>query len=227
MTDFIEINGFQHLRYHPQQYTLSEMKSRSASFKEEMKERKSIRHFSEEKIPFEIISHLIETAASAPSGANKQPWTFVVVENPAIKKEIRKAAEAEEKLSYEGRMSEAWIQDLLPLGTDAHKPFLEEAPYLIVVFKRVFEYDETGNKKNNYYVNESVGIACGFLISAIHHAGLVTLTHTPSPMNFLQKILKRPDNERAFLLLPVGLPADKVYVPNIQKKPLEEVMVVQ
>ena len=147
-----------------------------------------------------------------------------MVKNAEIKKKIRNAAEKEERKSYQGRMSKEWLDDLKHLGTDSNKPFLEKAPYLIVVFKRPFEYDGNGKKRQNYYVNESVGLACGFLISAIHHAGLVTLTHTPSPMRFLEKILKRPDNERAFLLLPVGYEAEKVYVPNIQRKTVDQIM---
>ncbi len=164
-------------------------------------------------------------AASAPSGANKQPWTFCAISNPEVKRQIRIAAEQEEKESYEGRMSPEWLEDLAPLGTDWHKPFLEIAPWLIVVFRKPFDYQSNGSKRQNYYVQESVGIACGFLIAAIHAAGLVTLTHTPSPMNFLQKILDRPDNERPFLLLPVGYPAPDAMVPDIQKKGTDEVLV--
>ena len=160
--------------------------------------------------------------ASAPSGANKQPWTFCLIEDPAVKSEIRKAAEKEEYENYHGRMSDSWLNDLEPFGTDWHKPFLETAPYLVVVFKRAYEELE-GKKFNNYYVNESVGIACGMFIMALHQAGLATLTHTPSPMNFLQKILKRPDNERPYLLLPIGFPADDAEVPVIEKKDREEI----
>lgn len=165
---------------------------------------------------------LIQTASTAPSGAHKQPWTFCAVADPDVKRKIREAAEKEEYASYNNRMSERWLQDLAPLGTDWHKPFLETAPWLIVVFKQV--HGHVGDEKvNHYYVNESVGIACGLLISAIHQVGLVTLTHTPSPMNFLSKILNRPEHERPFLLLPVGYPADEVYVPGLQRKSLEEV----
>ena len=159
----------------------------------------------------------------APSGANKQPWIFCVVKDPKIKYQIRKAAEQEELESYNNRMSEEWIEDLKHLGTDWQKPFIETAPYLIIMFKQVYDLDESGNKKTNYYVQESVGIAAGFLISAIHKAGLATLTHTPSPMNFLQKILNRPVNEKPYLLLPVGYPADECWVPDIKKKPFEEI----
>ena len=148
-----------------------------------------------------------------------------MVSNPEIKSKIRIAAEKEERESYEKRMSERWKKDLEHIGTDANKPFLEEAPYLIIVFKKAYDLDKNGNKFNNYYVNESVGIACGMLITAIHNAGLVTLTHTPSPMNFLSKILKRPSNERPFLLLPIGYPKEPVYVPDLQRKPLDEIAI--
>jgi len=199
------------------------MLTRSGNYFKLLNKRRSIRNFSDKEIPKSVIENIIKSAGTAPSGANKQPWTFCVVENPEIKKKIRIAAEEEEKKSYEERMSEEWLEDLKHLGTDANKEFLEIAPYLIVVFKRPFEYDKNGDKHQNYYVNESVGLACGMLISAIHNAGLVTLTHTPSPMRFLEKILNRPDNERAFLLLPVGYASQKTYVPDIKRKPLNEI----
>jgi nitroreductase len=167
---------------------------------------------------------LIATAATAPSGAHKQPWHFCVVSDSAIKAQIRQAAEREEYENYHGRMSDEWLDDLQPFGTDWHKPFLTEAPHLIVVFKKPYEVDADGQRHKNYYVNESVGIACGLLITAIHNAGLVTVTHTPSPMNFLQRILNRPENERAYLLLPVGRPAAGARVPDIERKGVEEVL---
>ncbi|NMM49169.1 nitroreductase family protein [Marinigracilibium pacificum] len=219
--DVIDLNGYPHLRYFQETLTEEEMIERSRILLEQSESRRSVREYSDKPIPYEVVENILKTASSAPSGANKQPWTFCVIKDPKIKKQIRDAAEKEEKLSYESRMSERWLKDLEPLGTDPNKPFLETAPYLIIVFKRVYEI-ENGEKHNNYYVNESVGLACGMLISAIHNAGLVTLTHTPSPMNFLQKILDRPDNERAFLLLPIGYPADKTYVPKITKKSTEE-----
>ena len=185
--------------------------------------RRSIRDFSDRKFPREILENVIMTASSAPSGANKQPWTFCIVEDQKIKSEIRKAAEKEEYENYHGRMSDSWLDDLAPLGTDWNKPFLETVPYIVVLFKRVFE-EVNGEKRNNYYVNESVGIAAGMFIMALHQAGLSTLTHTPSPMNFLQKILGRPENERAFLLLPVGYPAENAEVPVLTKKSKEEVI---
>ena len=224
MDDYILIEGYKHNRYKQEVFSESEILKKSKDYFEWANKRRSVRQFSDKEIPIEILENIIKTASTAPSGANKQPWTFCVVKSAEIKKEIRLAAEAEERKSYNERMSDVWLEDLKHLGTDANKPFLETAPYLIIVFKRVFEYDAEEKKHQNYYVNESVGLACGFLISAIHNAGLVTLTHTPSPMRFLEKILKRPDNERAFLLLPVGYQAEKVYVPNIKRKPLEEIM---
>ena len=224
MDDYILIEGYKHIRYKQEIFSESEILKKSKDYFEWANKRRSVRHFSDIEVPIEIIENIIKTASTAPSGANKQPWTFCVVKSAEIKKEIRLAAEAEERKSYNERMSDVWLEDLKHLGTDANKPFLETAPYLIIVFKRVFEYDAEGKKHQNYYVNESVGLACGFLISAIHNGGLVTLTHTPSPMRFLEKILKRPDNERAFLLLPVGYQAEKVYVPNIKRKPLEDIM---
>jgi len=222
--DFILVEGFRHIRYAHETYPEGEMLDRSKSYFEWLNRRRSVRHFSEKPVAIEVIENIIKSASTSPSGANKQPWTFCVVENAEIKKKIRIAAEEEERKSYRERMSDAWLEDLKHLGTDSNKPFLETAPYLIVAFKRPFDYDVNGKKHQNYYVNESVGLACGFLISAIHHAGLVTLTHTPSPMRFLEKILKRPDNERAFLLLPVGYEAEKVYVPDIQRKTVDQIM---
>lgn len=222
--DYILVEGYKHIRYKQFSLTEDEMLSKSKNYFKQLNSRRSVRNFSDKQIPKEVINNIIKTASTAPSGANKQPYTFCVIENKELKKKIRIAAEEEEKRSYNGRMSEEWLDDLKHLGTDANKPFLEIAPYLIVVFKRPFEYDKNGNKHQNYYVNESVGLACGILISAIHNAGLVTLTHTPSPMRFLEKILDRPDNERVFLLLPVGYAAEKTYVPDIKRKPLTEIM---
>lgn len=190
-----------------------------------MDQRRSLRQFSDRPVPKEVIEHIIMTASSAPSGAHKQPWTFCVVSDPAVKKAIREAAEEEEYISYNGRMSEEWLKDLEPFDTDWNKPFLEIAPWLIIVFKKAYDLDEEGKKLKNYYVNESVGIASGFLLAAIHQAGLVSLTHTPSPMNFLQKLLNRPDNERPFLLIPVGYPAEDAQVPVLDRKKAEEVIV--
>lgn len=224
--DYILVDGHKHIRYIHETYSKVEMLKRSKEYFEWIDKRRSVRDFSDKPVSIEIIENIIKSASTAPSGAHKQPWTFCVVENPEIKKKIRLAAEEEERKSYAERMSDEWLDDLKHLGTDANKPFLETAPYLIIVFKRPYELDEKGQKHQNYYVNESVGLACGFLIAAIHNAGLVTLTHTPSPMRFLEQILERPSNERAFLLLPVGYEAEKVYVPDIKRKQLDEVMKV-
>ena len=202
-----------------------EMLRRSREFYQLMDRRRTVRDFSDKPVPLEIIEQIILAASSAPSGANKQPWTFCVVSAPELKRRIREAAEKEEYENYHSRMSEEWLADLEPFGTDWHKPFLETAPYLIVVFKKAYDLAD-GVKKKNYYVNESVGLATGFLLAAIHNAGLASLTHTPSPMNFLQEILGRPENERPFLLIPVGYPAENARVPDINRKELGDVMVV-
>ena len=221
----IEISGHKHVIYTGDQYPTQELIPRSQAYYEWLDKRRSVREFTDQQVPKEVIDNIILSAGTAPSGAHKQPWTFCAISNPKLKSEIRAAAEAEEKESYEHRMSERWKEDLKPMGTDMYKPFLEIAPWLIIVFKKVYELDEEGKKHNNYYVNESVGIACGMLISAIHNAGLVTLTHTPSPMNFLAKILDRPTNERAYLLLPVGFSKVPAYVPDIERKELDDVAV--
>ena len=195
----------------------------SEKYYQEINKRRSIRDFSDKEVPKEVIENIIKAAGSAPSGAHKQPWTFCVISNTKLKSEIRKLAEKEEYENYHGRMSDSWKEDLEHLGTDHIKEFLEVAPYLIVVFKKVYDLDEEGGKLQNYYVNESVGIAVGFLITAIHQAGLVTLTHTPSPMKFLQTALRRPKNEKAFLLLPVGYPAKDCKVPDLKRKNLDEI----
>ena len=210
--------------YTRETFSADDMLLRAQQFYTFMNTRRTVRDFSDKPIPEAVIETILLTASTAPSGAHKQPWTFCVIKDPAIKKAIRIAAEEEEKESYENRMSDEWLKDLAPLGTDYHKPFLEIAPYLIVMFKRVYEMEEQ-HKHQNYYVTESCGIACGMLLSAIHHAGLVALTHTPSPMNFLTKILNRPDNERPFLLIPVGYPADPCYVPDIQRKGIQDICV--
>jgi len=221
----ITLNGFQHNLYKPSTYKEVEMLQRSKDFYQWIDARRSVRDISSKPIAKELIENIIKSACTAPSGAHKQPWTFCVVSNKALKSRIRIAAELEEKESYDSRMSDRWKADLAPLGTDMNKPFLEDAPYLIIVFKKVYELDKEGKKHNNYYVNESVGIACGMLISAIHNAGLVTLTHTPSPMNFLSEVLNRPAYERPFLVLPVGFAKEPAYVPNINRKPLSETAV--
>lgn len=206
-------------------YEQAETLDRSRRFYQFMNKRRTIREFSDRSFPPEIIENIIMTAAAAPSGAHKQPWTFCVVTDPVIKRQIRLAAEEEEYTNYHGRMSDEWLKDLEPFATDWRKPFLEIAPYLIVVFKKAYDLAPDGRRLKNYYVNESVGIAAGFLLTAIHNAGLVALTHTPSPMNFLQKILKRPENERAFLLIPVGYPADEAQIPELTRKNKKDVIV--
>jgi nitroreductase len=209
--------------YKTTEFTLEELIEKSKIYYEKINKRRSVRDFSDKEVPKEVIENIIKTAGSAPSGANKQPWTFCVISNATLKSEIRKLAEKEEYENYHGRMSDSWKEDLEHLGTDHIKEFLEVAPYLIVVFKKVYDLDEEGGKLQNYYVNESVGIAVGFLITAIHQAGLVTFTHTPSPMKFLQTSLRRPKNEKAFLLLPVGYPAKDCKVPDLKRKNLDEI----
>ena len=190
-----------------------------------MEERRSCRDFSNEPVTKEIINNIIKTASTAPSGAHKQPWTFCAISNSALKTKIREAAEKEEYESYNNRMPQEWLDDLAPLGTDWRKEFIETAPWIIIVFKQSYGLDKEGNKKRHYYVNESVGLAGGFLLAAIHEAGLVALTHTPSPMDFLTELLARPKNEKPILLIPVGYPADNCMVPDIKRKPLDEVAV--
>jgi len=221
--DYININGFKHIEIHSDNFSQNEMIQKSESFYKWLNKRRSVRNFSYKSVSKEVIENIIKSASTAPSGAHKQPWSFCAISNQKLKSEIRKEAEIEEKESYENRMSERWKKDLEPLGTNMNKPFLEIAPWLIAVFKKVNEFDENGQKHNNYYVNESVGIACRMLITAIHNAGLVTLTHTPSPMKFLAKILNRPSNERAFLLLPIGYPKIPIYVPDLKRKNLDKV----
>jgi nitroreductase len=203
---------------------------RSRRFLARMRTRRSVRHFTAAPVPFELIANAVAAAGSAPSGANQQPWTFVVVSSPAVKRRIREAAEAEEKRSYEQRMSAEWLAALAPLGTDWRKPHLEDAPYLIVVFRQAYGLHTdpaTGavTKVRHYYSEESVGIAVGVLLCSLHDAGLATLTHTPSPMAFLNDILGRPANERPFVVIPVGLPAPDAAVPAITRKPLDEILV--
>jgi iodotyrosine deiodinase len=205
----------------------SEQFERAHAMLEMMASRRTVRHFSPTPVPFELIEAAVATAATAPSGANMQPWRFVVVRDLEVKRRIREAAEREERASYEGRMPEKWLRRLAPLGTDWHKPFLEVAPYLIVVFKIDFVLDpDTGEREPTYYAVESVGIAVGLLLASLHNAGLATLTHTPSPMRFLSEILGRPRNEKPFVLIPVGYPAEGAEVPDIGRKPLSEVLEV-
>ena len=204
-------------------YSEAEMLSRARQFADDLHRRRSIREFSRRPVPGEIIEHCIRAAASAPSGANRQPWHFVVVGDSKVKQRIREAAEEEERAFYDVRATESWLEDLAPLGTNADKPFLTDAPWLIVVFAERFEEDADGNKHKNYYVPESVGIATGMLLAALHNAGLATLTHTPSPMGFLREVLDRSRNERPYLIVVAGYPADNAQVPDIARKPLADV----
>ena len=201
----------------------TEQLNRAAEFYENLNKRRTVRDFSDENVPFEIIEKAILTAGTAPSGAHLQPWRFVVVKDSEIKRKIREAAEKEEFESYHKRMSDKWLRRLAPLGTDEHKPFLEIAPYLIIVF-RITSIITDGESEPTYYSQESVGIAVGMLLAALHNAGLATLTHTPSPMKFLQEILERPKNEVPFVLIPVGYPTTGAKVPDIKRKSLEEIM---
>lgn len=219
------INGYPFIKHSKKTYTPGEMITRSVEFTAWMDERRTCRDFSDKPVPKEVIESIILAASTAPSGAHKQPWMFCVVSNAEIKKQIRIEAEKEEYESYNGRMPEDWKNDLLPLQTDWKKEFLEIAPYLIIVFKKSYDLNAEGKKTNTYYANESCGLACGFLLTAIHHAGLVALTHTPSPMNFLSKVLNRPVNEKPYLLIPVGYAAEECWVPDIERKSLNEVCI--
>ena len=216
---------FKFIKYNPVKRTDEECLKRASDFFELMNKRRSVRSFSPVKFDRKLIELAISAAGTAPSGANKQPWKFIIVESCEIKKEIRIAAEKEEKESYEKRMPQSWLDDLAPLGTDWRKEFLETAPYLIVVFKIDFTKSDSELKKH-YYVNESVGIATGILLASLQNTGLATLTHTPSPMNFLQKILNRPSNEKPYLIIPVGYPAEDAVVPDIKRKSLSEILEV-
>ena len=202
------------------------MRAHSQAFYERMRLRRSVRHFSDRPVPREIVENCLKAATTAPSGANRQPWHFVLVSDPALKRRIREAAEKEEREFYHGRAPEEWLEALQPLGTDAEKPFLESAPYLIAIFAQSYGYTRTGRRVKNYYASESVGIACGILITALHMCGLATLTHTPSPMGFLSEILARPKNERPYLLLVVGYPAEDAQVPQITKKTFSEMVTI-
>ena len=222
------IGGFSRLEF--DRIAAGESIERSRDFLDMMRKRRTVREFSSEPVPFDIIENAIRTAGTGPSGANQQPWRYVVVQDDEVKRKIREAAEAEEKESYAHRMSQEWLDALEPLGTDWRKPHLTEAPYLIVCFRLDYglEVDDDGNevRVKHYYPGESMGISVGMLITALHNAGLATLTHTPSPMKFLNEVLGRPRNERPFVVLPVGYPADDCMVPNITKKPVEEIMLV-
>jgi nitroreductase len=219
-------SAYPFIPYRPERLPAEEMLRRAHSFYEEMDRRRSVRFFSPEPVPRELIEIAIRTASTAPSGAHRQPWKFVVVSDPGVKREIRIAAEAEEYESYVGgRMPPEWIEALAPLGTSWEKPFLETVPWIVVVFEEMYAIGPDGRKRKNYYPKESVGIACGLFIAALHHMGLATLTHTPSPMAFLSRILNRPPNEKPFILFPVGYPAPDAEVPDLKRKRLEEISI--
>jgi len=204
-------------------YSVEEMLIRSQEYYENMKQRRTVRDFSERPVPIEVIKNCILTADTAPNGANQHPWHFVIISDKEIKRKIRYAAEKEEEKFYTRRATSEWLDAIAPLGTNEKKPFLEVAPYLIAIFAKIHGFDKNGKRVKHYYVNESVGISTGLLISSLHQSGLVSLTHTPSPMGFLNKILKRPSHERPFLLLVVGFPKRNAKVPNIKRKSLNEI----
>lgn len=210
--------------YTRERYDEEEMLRRSSEFYAWAEQRRSVRHFSPDPVSREVMENILMTASTAPSGAHKQPWTFCLISNSELKSRLRALAEEEERKSYEGRMSDEWLKDLEPLGTDWVKEFIDIAPWIVVVMKRSYELEADGKKHQNYYVSESVGLASGFLLLAIHHAGLVALTHTPSPMNFIAKALNRPENEKPFLLIPVGHPAQDAQVPDLTRKSIEQVI---
>ena len=205
--------------------SLEESRARASAFHSEMNERRTTRHFSTEPVPRDLIEYAIRTAGTAPSGAHQQPWTFVAISDSAVKQQIREAAEREEHGFYHGKAPREWLEALLPLGTDEHKPHLTDAPWLVVLFRRAYGLDADGRKRTYYYTEESCGIAAGLFIAAVHHMGLVTLTHTPNPMGFLRELLERPVNERAMLVMPVGYPVPDAQVPDIARKPLDEIAV--
>ena len=219
MTDprFIPLTGYR-------EHAPEEMLERAGEFRAEMQRRRTVRHFSNRPVDRRVIEECVLAAGTAPNGANLQPWHFVVVADAEAKRRIREGAEVEEREFYTRRAPQEWLDALAPLGTDEHKPFLESAPYLIAIFSQRYGIAENGNRVKHYYAPESTGIATGILITALHRAGLATLTHTPSPMGFLNEILGRPANERPFLLLVVGYPADDAVIPDITKKPLDEIM---
>jgi iodotyrosine deiodinase len=214
--------------YEPQPLTFTRLDAeealrRSRAFVELMETRRSVRHFSSDPVPWELVENALRVAGMAPSGANQQPWTFVVISDPAMKQQIREAAEHEERLFYEKRAPEPYLNAVEPIGTDWIKAHITDAPYVIVVFEQTYGFEPDGSKKKHYYVRESVGIATGFLLAALHAAGLATLTHSPSPMAFLSRILQRPENERPFVLIPVGYPTEGAEIPTLDKKPLSEI----
>ncbi|MCU1682128.1 MAG: putative oxidoreductase [Amycolatopsis sp.] len=211
--------------YRPERMPADESLANAADLRRRMGERRTVRMFSSDPVPEQAVFDAIAVASTAPSGAHQQPWTFVLVTDPEVRRRVREAAEAEEQVSYEGRLGEQWLEALRPLGTDAVKPHLTDSPYLIIVFQQRFFLEDDGSIRKHYYVDESVGIAVGMLLTALHLAGLAALTHTPSPMRFLGEMLGRPRNEKAFAVIPVGYPADDCVVPNLHRKSLDQVLV--
>jgi len=209
--------------YHSARLPEIEMRRRGRELLAELSQRRSVRHFSPDPVPRELIELAIEIASTAPSGAHRQPWKFVAISDSEIKRRIRVAAEAEERESYENRMPDDWLQALAPLGTDWHKPYLETVPWIVVVFEETYGIGSGGERIKNFYVKESVGIACGLFIVALHQMGLATLTHTPSPMGFLSEILGRPENERPYILFPIGYAAGDARVPDLRRKSLAKI----
>ncbi|MFG1790509.1 nitroreductase family protein [Nocardia altamirensis] len=216
---------YQPIPYHPNRIPVADALAASAAFRARMDERRTVRMFSSEPVPVQLVLDAVAVANTAPSGAHQQPWTFVLVEDPAVRAKIREAAEEEERISYRGRLGEEWLSALRPLGTDEHKPHLTDAPYLLVVFQQRFGLRADGTTYKHYYGDESVGIAVGMLLTSLHMAGLAALTHTPSPMGFLSKVLNRPRNEKAFAVIPIGYPADDAVVPNLVRKTMDQILV--
>ena len=226
-TDWTPDHGldFDPVPYRPERMPFEESLRASADLRERMAERRTVRMFAKDAVPDELVLNAIAVAATAPSGAHQQPWTFVVVKDPEVRARIRAAAEEEERISYAGRLGEQWLDALRPLGTDDHKPHLTDAPHLVVVFQQRFYLEDDGSTRKHYYVDESVGIAVGMMLTALHLSGLAALTHTPSPMRFLGEVLDRPRNEKAFAVIPIGYPAADCVVPNLVRKSLDQVVV--
>lgn len=220
------MSDFPRIPYRRERLAPEAMLERAEAVRERLDARRSVRDFSTDPVPRRLIELAIEAASTAPSGAHRQPWRFVAISDPKMKSQIREAAEVEEKESYlGGRMSQEWLDALAPIGTDWHKPHLEDAPWVVVVFAEIYGFDESGAKQKNYYVKESVGLACGLFVAALEEMGLATLTHTPSPMGFLQQILERPLNEKPFIVFPVGYPAPDATVPDLERKSLDQVAI--
>lgn len=219
------VDGFPFVPYHPERFDIEESRRRGHKVLQRFDARRSVRQFTREQVPRDLIETAIRAASTAPSGAHKQPWTFVAISSPSMKQRIREAAEEEERKSYEGRMSEEWLEALAPLGTDWQKPYLEVVPWVVVLFAQRYGVQPDGTHVKHYYVQESCGIAAGLFVAALHEMGLSTLTHTPSPMRFLSELLGRPENEKPLMLFPIGYATPDALVPDIQRKSLDDVSV--